>query len=91
MASRARSTLCDNELIDIFMGTLHGLYFEKMIGSSYSNFADIVTISERIENGVKLGKIAGIVSHLHVNKKSHGSFMKKKVGETRAATVSVHS
>lgn len=29
MASRVRSTLFDNELIDIFMGILQSLYFEK--------------------------------------------------------------
>ncbi|XP_050897032.1 uncharacterized protein LOC127103832 [Lathyrus oleraceus] len=33
MVSRVRPTLSDNELVDIFMSTLHGLYFEKMIGS----------------------------------------------------------
>lgn len=34
MASRVRPTLSDNELVDIFMGTLQGLYFEKMIDNS---------------------------------------------------------
>lgn len=57
MDSRVRPTLSDIELVDIFMGTLQGLYFEKMIGSSSTNFADMVTIGECVENGLKSGKI----------------------------------
>lgn len=41
MAFRVQPTLSDNELVDIFVGTLQGLYFEKMIGSSSTNFADM--------------------------------------------------
>lgn len=57
MASRVRPTLSDNELVDIFMGTLQGLYFENMIGSSLTNFDDMVTIAERVESGLKSEKI----------------------------------
>lgn len=62
MASRVRPALSDNEPVDIFMGMLQGLYFEKMIGSSSNNFANMVTIGERVENGLKSGKIAGIAA-----------------------------
>lgn len=62
MASRVRVTLSENELIDIFKGTLQGLYFEKMIGSSSSNFTNIVTIRERIENEVNSGKNTGTIA-----------------------------
>lgn len=48
MASRVRPTLSDNELFDIFMGRFQGLYYEKMIGNSSSNFADMVTIDEGV-------------------------------------------
>lgn len=72
------------------MGTLHGMYFEEMIGSSSTNFENIVTIGERIENGVKSGKIVGIVAQQTVNKKPHGGFTKNKEGETSVLTASVH-
>lgn len=61
-----------------------------MIGSSSSNFADIVTIGERIENEVKSGKIAGTVSQPVVNKKPYGSFLKKKESEISVVTTNVH-
>lgn len=53
MVSRVRPTLSDNELVDIFMGTLQWLYYEKMIGSSSTNFVDMVIIGEHVENGLK--------------------------------------
>lgn len=90
MASRVRPTLYDNELMDIFMGTLQGLYFENMIGSSSSNFVYIVAISERIENEVKFGKIKGIVTQPTVNKKPQGSFTKSKEGETSDVMENFH-
>ena len=90
MTSRVIPALSDNELVDIFMGTLQGMYFEKMIGSSSTNFADMVTIGERVENGLKSGKITGTSTQQTTNKKPHGGFKKKKEGETSVVTTSVH-
>ena len=53
MASRVRPSLSDTELVDIFMGTLQGLYYEKMVGRSPSNFSDIIVIGERIKSVLK--------------------------------------
>lgn len=88
MASRVKPTLTDAELVDIFMGTLQGLYYEKMVGSSSSNFGDMVTIGERIENGLKTRKIASIDSQ-SVAKKSQG-FAKKKEVEASAVMANVY-
>lgn len=57
MASRVRLALSDNEFVDISMGTLQWLYYVKMIGSLSTKFADMVTIGERVENGLKSRKI----------------------------------
>lgn len=90
MASRVRPTLSDDELVKIFMGTLHGMYFEKIIDNYSTNFVDTVTIGERVKNGLKSEKITGIIAQQTTNKKLHEGFMKKKEGETSAVTVSVH-
>lgn len=90
MTSRVRSALSHNELVDIFMGTLQGLYFEKMIGSSSTNFVDMVTIGEHVENQMKSGNIAGTIAPQTMNKKPYGDFMKKKEEETSAVMASVH-
>jgi hypothetical protein len=86
MVSRVRPTLSDNELVDIFMGTLQGLYFEKMIGSSTTNFADMVTIGERVESELKSEKITDTTASQTTNKRPHGGFAKKKEGEANAVT-----
>ena len=63
------ASLLEKEFVDIFMGTLQGVYFEKMVGSVLSGFSDIVTIGERIEAGVKSGKIQRAVSNTPYNLK----------------------
>lgn len=68
------------------MGTLQGLYFEKMIGSSSTNFADMVTIGERVESGLKSGKIIDTTAQQTTNKRPHRGFTKKKEGEANTVT-----
>ncbi|XP_050893526.1 uncharacterized protein LOC127100414 [Lathyrus oleraceus] len=86
MASRVQPALSDNELVDIFRGTLQGLYFEKMIGSSSTNLSDMVIIGEHVESGLKSGKITYTTAQQTTNKRPHGGFAKKKEGEANAMT-----
>ncbi|XP_050919760.1 uncharacterized protein LOC127137331 [Lathyrus oleraceus] len=88
MASRVKPALTDAELVDIFMGTLQGLYCKKMVGSSSSNFANMVTIGERIKNGLKTGKISNVDSQTMATK-SQG-FDKKKEVEANAMIANVY-
>ena len=41
----------------MFIGTLSGLYFNHLIGSSSSGFTELIMTGERIEAGIKSGKI----------------------------------
>lgn len=49
--------LLDKELIDIFVGTLHAQYMEKMVGSSFLTFSEVVSVGEQIEIQMKNGKL----------------------------------
>lgn len=89
MASRLRSTLTDTEFVDIFMGMLQSLYYEKMVGSSSSNFDDLVIIGERIESGIKTGKIVGGGNQQYAVKRPSSGYAKKKEGEMNAIIASV--
>ncbi|XP_050896091.1 uncharacterized protein LOC127102802 [Lathyrus oleraceus] len=89
MASRVRHALIDAELVDIFTSTIQGMYHEKMVGNSSSNFPDIVTIGERIENGMKTRKIASVDNQTMV-KKSRG-FAKKKETEESVVIENVYT
>ena len=44
-------------MVDMFMGTLTDPFFNFMIGSSSSGFTEMVLTGERIESGIKSGKI----------------------------------
>ncbi|XP_050897055.1 uncharacterized protein LOC127103857 [Lathyrus oleraceus] len=69
LASRVQPPLLENELVDMFMGTLKVPYYKKMIGSVSTGFADLVIIGERIDNGLKSGKIGKSSSGQHNNKR----------------------
>src|SRR4051812_34395896 len=84
MASRVQPPLMEKELVDIFMGTLQGPYYDKMVGSVSSGFSDLVVIGERIENGIKNGKIQGASSSSYQSKRPTPTFAKKKEWETNA-------
>ena len=49
--------MSDRELVDMFLGTLSGPFFNHMIGSSLSGFTELILTGERIEAGIKAGKI----------------------------------
>ena len=49
--------LTDRELIDMFLGTLSGPVFNHLIGNSSAGFTDLILTGERIEAGIKSGKI----------------------------------
>ena len=82
MPSRVQPPLLEKELVDMFMGTLQGLYYEKMVGSISLGFSDLVTIRERIEIVIKSGKILGGSSNAPYNSKRPASnFPRRKEGE----------
>ncbi|XP_050877159.1 uncharacterized protein LOC127080911 [Lathyrus oleraceus] len=75
------SRLADYQLLD---DKIRGLYFEKMIDSSSTNFVDMVIIGEHVKSGLKFGKIIDTTAPQTVNKRPHGSFAKKKEEEANA-------
>src|SRR3954463_1012799 len=53
-----------------------------MVGSVSSGFSDLVVIGERIEDGIKSGKIQGVSSNSYHSKRPTSTFSKKKEAET---------
>src|ERR1051325_11175622 len=69
------------------MDTLSPFYWEKMIGSVSSRFKDLVTIGQRLEEGIKRGKVFVAGESSSGAKKSFGNFHKKKDGETNVVSI----
>jgi len=65
--------------------TLQSPFYDRMIGSMSSNFSDMVIIGERIEIGIKKGRIGESTTGTANSKKV--PFVKKKEKETQAIMV----
>ena len=71
LAGRVQPPLTDCEMVDMFMGTLTGPFFNLLIGSFSSGFIEMVLTGERIKNGIRSGKIPMATSS-STEKKSFG-------------------
>lgn len=72
------------ELVDIFIGTLKVTYSDRMVGSTSVGFSELVMAGERIEVGLKMGKIQSANTSNFVGrsgKKPFNGYPKKKEGE----------
>ncbi|XP_050877454.1 uncharacterized protein LOC127081215 [Lathyrus oleraceus] len=68
----------------IFMDTRKDPFFDRLVSSAVSDFAHLVTIGDRIEKGLRDGKIQGVVAASSAPKKYTGGFQKKREGDTNA-------
>ncbi|XP_050876948.1 uncharacterized protein LOC127080680 [Lathyrus oleraceus] len=57
LVARVHPPMSEIELVDLFMGTLQGVYYDRMVGSTPVGFSKLVMAGERIEIRVKLGKL----------------------------------
>ena len=57
LAGRVQPPLTDRELVDMFLGTLSGPFFNHLIGSSSAGFTELILTGERVEVGIQSGKI----------------------------------
>ena len=58
VATQVEPPLSDKEMLEMFISIVEHPFYKHMICNVSSNFADIVIIEERIEAGIKSGKIA---------------------------------
>ena len=78
VASRVQPALAERELNDLFMGTLPVQYYERLIGSTFSDFSNLVMVGEKIEEGLKAGKISGGNAGTSTVKKPFNGFKRKE-------------
>ncbi|KOM48109.1 hypothetical protein LR48_Vigan07g181300 [Vigna angularis] len=58
LVAQVEPPLFDREMVEMFVNTLQPPFYEHMVGNVSVNFADVIIIGERIEIGLKNGKIA---------------------------------
>jgi hypothetical protein len=54
--------MTDRELVDLFMGTLTGPFYSHLLGSSSSGFTELILTGERVESGIRSGKLQAATS-----------------------------
>ncbi|XP_050889673.1 uncharacterized protein LOC127094961 [Lathyrus oleraceus] len=86
LATRVQPPMLKKEMVYMFMGTLQGPYYKKLVGSTSAGFSDLVVTGERIESGVKAGKIPSPANVSNGTKKPFSGLPKKKEGETNVAS-----
>ncbi|XP_050894768.1 uncharacterized protein LOC127101400 [Lathyrus oleraceus] len=87
LAARVQPPMMERELVDMFMGTLQGPYYDRMVGSTSVGFSELVMSGERIEVGLKMSKIQSTNAGSSTGrsaKKPFGGYPKKKEGESSA-------
>ena len=68
LAGRVQPPLSKRELVDMFLGMLSGPFFNHLIGSSSSGFNELILTGERVEAGIRRGKIQKDASSSSVKK-----------------------
>lgn len=84
MAAQVEPPLSEKEMTGIFVDTLKDPFFDRLVSSTASDFAHLVTIGDRIEKGLRDGKIQGAAAVPSAPKKYSGGFQKKREGDTNA-------
>jgi len=87
LAAQVEPPLLDKEMVATFVNTLQSPFYEHVLGNVSSNFADIIIIGERIEVGLKSGKIAYGPFAAATSKKPGFHPGKKKEVEAHTASV----
>ena len=72
LAGRVQPPLSDRELVDMFMGTLIGPFFNHLLESSSSGFTELILTGEHVESGIGSGKIQVAASSSTVKKTFNG-------------------
>ncbi|RDX69967.1 hypothetical protein CR513_50850, partial [Mucuna pruriens] len=69
LAAQVQPPITEREMVTIFIDTLSSPYYDKVVGSVASNFAELVVVGKRIELGIKPNNNVGFIKKLPLEKK----------------------
>src|SRR3954462_14662163 len=85
LAGRVKPSLTNRELVDAFMNTLTGPFYSHLLGSSSSGFTELILTGERVESGIRSGKIQVATSSGTIKKSYNGRNESDTVGAILAS------
>ncbi|XP_050881572.1 uncharacterized protein LOC127085048 isoform X3 [Lathyrus oleraceus] len=85
LAARVQPPMLERELTDMFIGTLQGVFMDRLGSCPFSSFSDVVVCGERTESLIKAGRIQDPGSSNSSNsKKLYSGAPKRGENETNA-------
>ncbi|RDX96395.1 hypothetical protein CR513_20936, partial [Mucuna pruriens] len=67
LAAHIQPPLFDKEMVTMFINTFHPPFYKKMVRNVLSNFVNLLLIGERVEEGIKKGRIGLEATTPHTN------------------------
>ena len=83
LAGRVQPPLADRELVDMFMNTLTGPFYNHLLGSSSASFTELILTGERVENGIRSGKIQ-VATSSNTARKSESNTVYSQKGHNKS-------
>ncbi|KAI5420950.1 hypothetical protein KIW84_044701 [Lathyrus oleraceus] len=80
LAARVQPPMLEKQLTDMFIGTLQGIFMDRMGSCPFGSFSDVVICGERTESLIKAGKIQDAGSSS--SKKPFSGAPRRREGET---------
>ena len=90
MAGRVQPALSDRELVGMFLGTLFGPFFNHLIGSLSAGSTELILTGERVEAGIRSGKIQKYTSSSLVKKTFTGKKEASTIYSPRCQSIAEH-
>ncbi|RDX77126.1 hypothetical protein CR513_42805, partial [Mucuna pruriens] len=82
LVAQVKPPLTEKEMVSMFIETLPSPFYDKVVGSVASNFADLVTVGERVESGLKRRRIAS-----NPASSARKLVPERRIGETNAVSI----
>lgn len=60
LAAQVKPPITKKEIVGTFLNTMRKPYYSHLIGHTTSNFADLVIVGERVEDGIKSGQLIDV-------------------------------
>jgi hypothetical protein len=90
LAAQVHPLLLDKEMVTLFANTLKDPHYEHVMGSSAQQFIDVVAVAERIEQGVKSGRIFAPTEKKKASKVKRKRLTMLRVGRTHSKNTTLH-
>ena len=92
LAEQVHPLLLDKEMVTLFANTLRAPYYEHVMGRSAKMFIDVIVVVERIEQGIRIGRVPAPVEKNSFEVKRKVSILKMttRVGKTHPKTTILH-